>query len=58
MLVRYVYGAGIDQPLTMERNGNRYYYHPDPQGSIAAHSVTATALSYRDTPTARAECVA
>ncbi len=38
MLARYVYGAGIDQPLTMERNGNRYYYHPDPQGSIAALS--------------------
>ena len=33
---RYVYGAGTDQPLYMERSGSRYYYHFDPTGSVIA----------------------
>ena len=31
---RYSYGSGIDEPLTMERGGNVYYYHRDGLGSV------------------------
>lgn len=31
---RYTYGAGVDEPLMMERNGSTYYLHRDALGSI------------------------
>jgi RHS repeat-associated protein len=31
---RYVYGAGIDEPLIMTRGGNSYYYFMDGLGSV------------------------
>jgi RHS repeat-associated protein len=34
LLARYTYGAGIDEPLTLERNGQTYYYHRDALGSV------------------------
>jgi RHS repeat-associated protein/uncharacterized repeat protein (TIGR01451 family) len=34
LLVRYTYGSGIDEPLTMERNGNMYHYQWDALGSV------------------------
>jgi RHS repeat-associated protein len=34
LLARYTYGTGMDEPLTMERDGNTYYYHRDALGSI------------------------
>ena len=34
LVVRYTYGAGMDEPLTMERGGSTYYYHRDALGSI------------------------
>ena len=34
LLARYSYGSGIDEPLTMERGGNVYYYHRDGLGSV------------------------
>jgi RHS repeat-associated protein len=33
---QYIHGAGIDEPLAMERAGQAYYYHADGLGSIAA----------------------
>ena len=33
---RYVYAPNIDEPLYMERNGNRYFYHFDGSGSVVA----------------------
>ena len=30
----YVHGSGIDRPLAMWRDGQRYYYHADQLGSI------------------------
>ena len=32
---RYTYGSGIDEPLTMERGGQTYYYHRDGLGSVS-----------------------
>ncbi|MFH1146225.1 MAG: RHS repeat-associated core domain-containing protein [Pseudomonadota bacterium] len=32
----YVYGTGIDEALTMSRNGSTYYYHYDGLGSVVA----------------------
>jgi RHS repeat-associated protein len=34
LLARYAYGAGIDEVLTMERDGNTYTYHRDALGSV------------------------
>ncbi|MBV1928596.1 MAG: hypothetical protein KUG81_03690 [Gammaproteobacteria bacterium] len=36
LTARYVYGPGVDDPIYMERAGNRYYYHSDPNGSVIA----------------------
>jgi RHS repeat-associated protein len=33
---KYVYGTGIDEPLEMERSGQKYYYSRDGLGSVAA----------------------
>jgi RHS repeat-associated protein len=33
-IARYTHGPGIDNPLTMRRNGLSYHYHEDPLGSI------------------------
>jgi RHS repeat-associated protein len=33
-IARYTHGPGIDNPLTMRRNGQSYHYHEDPLGSI------------------------
>jgi len=34
MTAKYVYGAGIDEPIRMERGGQSYYYHSDGLGSV------------------------
>ncbi|MCP3922332.1 MAG: hypothetical protein GY714_07095, partial [Desulfobacterales bacterium] len=34
LLAAYTYGTGMDEPLTMERGGETYYYHRDALGSI------------------------
>jgi RHS repeat-associated protein len=34
----YVYGPGIDEPLSVEQDGQIYYYHADGLGSITALS--------------------
>jgi RHS repeat-associated protein len=44
MLARYTYGAGLDEPLTMERAGSTFTYHRDAQGSIVALTEAAGAL--------------
>src|SRR3989338_2744824 len=31
---RYIYGAGIDEPIIMIRSGNTYFYHYDGLGSV------------------------
>jgi RHS repeat-associated protein len=33
---RYTHGPGVDEPLSMERAGQFYYYHADGLGSVAA----------------------
>ncbi|MDX9715710.1 MAG: RHS repeat-associated core domain-containing protein [Dissulfurispiraceae bacterium] len=33
---RYTHGPGVDEPLSMERAGQLYYYHADGLGSVAA----------------------
>ena len=44
---RYTYGSGIDEPLTMERGGNVYYYHRDGLGSVTELSDQSGALVER-----------
>lgn len=34
LVATYTYGVGMDEPLTMERGGQIYYYHRDGLGSI------------------------
>jgi RHS repeat-associated protein len=34
ILARYTHGPGIDEPISMERNGSNYYYVADGLGSI------------------------
>jgi len=34
LLASYTHGAGIDEPLIMERGGNSFFYHTDGLGSI------------------------
>lgn len=34
VVATYTYGQGMDEPLTMERSGQTYYYHRDALGSI------------------------
>ncbi|MFC1524961.1 RHS repeat domain-containing protein [Planctomycetota bacterium] len=36
MIAQYVFGNGIDEVLTMERNSETYYYHENSLGSIYA----------------------
>ena len=47
LLARYTYGAGIDEPLTMERGGATYYYHRDALGSVTEMTNAAGALVER-----------
>ncbi|MCP4396042.1 MAG: hypothetical protein GY801_01855 [bacterium] len=47
LLARYSYGSGIDEPLTMERGGNVYYYHRDGLGSVTEISDQSGALVER-----------
>jgi RHS repeat-associated protein len=47
LLARYTYGAGIDEPLTMERGGQTYYYHRDALGSVTEMTNAAGALVLR-----------
>jgi YD repeat-containing protein len=44
---RYTYGSGIDEPLTMERGGQIYYYHRDGLGSITELSDASGTLVER-----------
>lgn len=37
----YIYGAGLDEVLTMERGGQRYYYHTNALGSVTQITNTA-----------------
>ena len=34
VLARYTYGQNVDEPLTMERDGQTYFYHRDALGNI------------------------
>ena len=34
LIARYTHGPDVDQPLSMERGGERYYYLTDHQGSV------------------------
>lgn len=47
LLARYTYGAGIDEPLMMERGGDTYYYHRDALGSVTEMTNAAGALVER-----------
>lgn len=47
LAARYTYGAGIDEPLTMERSGNTYFYHRDAQGSVSEMTDATGALVER-----------
>jgi len=47
LLARYTYGTGMDEPLTMERGGNTYYYHRDALGSITEVTDGAGAIVER-----------
>lgn len=41
LLRRFVFGPGIDQPVSMHTGGNAYFYHFDGQGSVVALSDSA-----------------
>ncbi|MBI5233750.1 MAG: DUF2778 domain-containing protein [Deltaproteobacteria bacterium] len=43
----YTHGPGIDEPLSMERGGNRYYYHADGLGSITSMTDSTEAVVNR-----------
>lgn len=45
----YVYGAGIDEILTMDRGGQTYYYHDDSLGNIEALTDGTEAIIERTT---------
>jgi YD repeat-containing protein len=47
LLALYTYGAGIDEPLTMECNGQTYYYHRDALGSVTELSDASGAIVER-----------
>ena len=34
MIAKYTHGLGIDEPLSIQRNGQSYYYHLDGLGSV------------------------
>ena len=38
LIARYIYGSGLDEVLTMERDDNTYYYHYDRLGSVVTLS--------------------
>ncbi len=46
---KYVYGAGIDEPLTMVRGSTTSYYHADGLGSVTALTDTTGAVVERYT---------
>lgn len=46
---RYVYAPNIDEPIYMERGGNRYFYHRDGSGSVIALTGTNGIVSERYT---------
>ena len=46
---RYVYAPSIDEPIYMERSGNRYFYHRDGSGSVIALTGTNGIVSERYT---------
>ncbi len=47
LLVSYTYGQGMDEPLTMERGSQTYYYHRDALGSVTEVSDSAGAIVER-----------
>ena len=36
LLTRYIHGKGIDEPISLTRNGQTYFYHTDALGSVIA----------------------
>jgi RHS repeat-associated protein len=36
LVAHYIHGPGIDEPLSMEKNSQKYYYHVDALGSVTA----------------------
>lgn len=47
MIAKYTHGHGIDEPLSMEKNGQSYYYHQDGLGSITALTDGVGDLAHR-----------
>jgi len=45
LTAKYIYGPGIDEPISMERSGQTYYYHFDGLGSVTALSDSSGALT-------------
>ncbi|MBI2413956.1 MAG: RHS repeat protein [Deltaproteobacteria bacterium] len=45
----YTHGPGIDEPLSLERGGNKYYYHTDGLGSITSITDSSEATVNRYT---------
>lgn len=45
MVARYTHGNGIDEPLVMTRNGQRFFYHANELGSITEISDAAGAVA-------------
>ena len=46
---RYVYAPGVDQPISIERGANRYFYHFDGSGSVIALTGASGIVSERYT---------
>lgn len=36
LTARYLHGPGIDEPVILDKNNNKYYYHTDSLGSVTA----------------------
>lgn len=47
MVASYTHGPGIDEPLSMERPGQEYYYHQDGLGSVTALTNNSGDLAQR-----------
>lgn len=47
VVATYTYGQGMDEPLTMERGGQTYYYHRDALGSVTELSNSTGAIIER-----------
>ncbi len=47
MIAKYTHGLGIDESLSMEKNGQSYYYHQDGLGSITALTDGVGDLAHR-----------